>query len=394
MITGQGITAGDLNYSRRMQLLRQAQDTYYSDLGIPPGPPTLQGYYGQPEYTGNPLTGGTAGMYNNPPPNWPGPPGPPDPDGPPGPPVWFAVPGTRDEIRAGYGFDSTATAIYQELDAFFYHNDHLGSAHYLTDWAGDVRQHTEYLPSGEVFVDQHTSSETHPYKFNGKELDAETGYYYYGARYYDPRFSMWNSVDPLTEQFPAWSPYAYTFHNPLRFRDPDGRAPGDLFSSPTKAAKDFAMQFNPPSIADNVEYGATIYTMTMAGKPYYTYSPPARSTEEDAVTPSAAPSGFRVVADVHTHSAWSPQFDNDHFSPADIADNTNQGIVGYVATPAGKLLKYDPATQTTTVVSKSIPFDKNHPGHRMKKVTGSRKAPKTRPRSNAVFMRGKSESRY
>jgi RHS repeat-associated protein len=40
------------------------------------------------------------------------------------------------------------------------------------------------------------------YKFNGKELDEETGLYYYGARYYDPRISIWLSVHPLAERHP------------------------------------------------------------------------------------------------------------------------------------------------------------------------------------------------
>lgn len=30
-----------------------------------------------------------------------------------------------------------------------------------------------------------------PYKFNAKELDVETDLYYYGARYYNPRLSIW-----------------------------------------------------------------------------------------------------------------------------------------------------------------------------------------------------------
>jgi RHS repeat-associated protein len=227
----QNFTAGDLNYSRRMQLLSQAQDSWYTALGVPPGPPTLQGYYGQPEYTGIPLSQGSTGSYNNPPAHWPGPPGPPDPNGPPGPPVWYAQPLTRDHVHAGYGFDSTATEIFKETDAFFYHQDHVGSTHYLTDWIGEVRQHTEYIPFGEVFVDQHTSSDAHPYKFNGKELDEETGYYYFGARYYDPRLSLWNSVDPLAGKFPAWSPYAFTFHNPVRYNDPDGREPDAVINA-------------------------------------------------------------------------------------------------------------------------------------------------------------------
>ncbi len=61
------------------------------------------------------------------------------------------------------------------------------------------------------------------YKFNGKELDEETGLYYYGARYYDPKVSLWLSVDPLAEKYPGMSPYTYTADNPVVLVDPDGR---------------------------------------------------------------------------------------------------------------------------------------------------------------------------
>jgi hypothetical protein len=37
----------------------------------------------------------------------------------------------------------------------------------------------------------------------------------------------WISVDPLSEEFPEWSPYTMSFNNPIRFVDPDGRAPFD-----------------------------------------------------------------------------------------------------------------------------------------------------------------------
>ncbi|WP_417589697.1 RHS repeat-associated core domain-containing protein [Owenweeksia hongkongensis] len=40
------------------------------------------------------------------------------------------------------------------------------------------------------------------YLFNGKELDSETGNYYYGARYMNPRTSVWFSVDPKVHAFP------------------------------------------------------------------------------------------------------------------------------------------------------------------------------------------------
>ncbi len=62
-----------------------------------------------------------------------------------------------------------------------------------------------------------------PYKFNGKELDAETGLYYYGARYYDPSAALWLGVDPLAEKYPDVSPYVYCAGNPVVRIDPDGR---------------------------------------------------------------------------------------------------------------------------------------------------------------------------
>jgi len=69
---------------------------------------------------------------------------------------------------------------------------------------------------------QEPTAYVNPYKFNAKELDSETGLYYYGARYYNPRLSIWYGVDPLAEKYPSWNPYVYTFNNPIRFIDPNG----------------------------------------------------------------------------------------------------------------------------------------------------------------------------
>ena len=60
-----------------------------------------------------------------------------------------------------------------------------------------------------------------PYLFNAKEFDEETGLYYYGARYYDPRVSLWISTDPEQEKNYSNTTYGYT-PNPLKYIDPLG----------------------------------------------------------------------------------------------------------------------------------------------------------------------------
>ena len=106
---------------------------------------------------------------------------------------------------------------------YFYHPDHLGSSSYITDREGRIIQHVEYIAFGEVLFEEHSTSKTMPYLFNGKELDTETGLYYYGARYYDPRVSLWLNVDPLAEKYPNISPYTYVANNPINAIDPDGK---------------------------------------------------------------------------------------------------------------------------------------------------------------------------
>ncbi|MGO3708264.1 RHS repeat-associated core domain-containing protein [Mesonia hippocampi] len=76
-------------------------------------------------------------------------------------------------------------------------------------------------------VEEHLNSYNSPYKFNAKELDEETGNYYYGARYYSPKYNLMLSVDPMYHLYPSVSPYAYTLNNPVRYTDPTGMTPED-----------------------------------------------------------------------------------------------------------------------------------------------------------------------
>ena len=155
----------------------------------------------------------------------------------------FGVPynGTdNDDYVDGEGFccdDGTMEAAmaqanapednFQEGDAyenlqFYYHTDHLGSSSYITNLDGEVVQHIEYVPFGEVFIEERNNIWNTPYLFNAKEFDEETGLYYYGARYYDPRLSLWISTDALKEKTPNISPYVYTENSPITYIDPDG----------------------------------------------------------------------------------------------------------------------------------------------------------------------------
>ena len=110
---------------------------------------------------------------------------------------------------------------YENLQ-FFYHPDHLGSSSFITNLDGEVVQHIEYVPFGEVFIEERNSVWNTPYLFNAKEFDEETGLYYYGARYYEPRLSLWLSTDPMQEKYSHINTYCYAFNNPLNFVDLHG----------------------------------------------------------------------------------------------------------------------------------------------------------------------------
>ena len=111
---------------------------------------------------------------------------------------------------------------YEKMQ-FYYHPDHLGSSSYITNLDGEVVQHIEYVPFGEVFVEERNNIWNTPYLFNAKEFDEETGLYYYGARYYDPRVSLWISTDAEELKYPSVNSYCYVTNNPIKIKDPDGR---------------------------------------------------------------------------------------------------------------------------------------------------------------------------
>ena len=122
---------------------------------------------------------------------------------------------------------------------YYYHPDHLGSAQLVTDYEGNEYQRIEYTPYGELWVEKKTANEKDmrylPYKFTAKEMDEETGLYYYGARYLDAKYSRWLSADPAVGEYMSGSSagggiydsinfnlYHYAGNNPIKYTDPTG----------------------------------------------------------------------------------------------------------------------------------------------------------------------------
>ena len=99
---------------------------------------------------------------------------------------------------------------------YYYHPNHLGSTAYVTDENATVQQGFLYAPFGEITNEYNSSfgsSVLPKYSFNAKELDDETGMYYYEARYYQP--PVFISRDVLFEKKPWLTPYHYCSNNPV-----------------------------------------------------------------------------------------------------------------------------------------------------------------------------------
>ena len=66
---------------------------------------------------------------------------------------------------------------------------------------------------------------------NAKEKDYETGFHYYGSRYYSSELSIWNSTDPMADKYPSLTPYNYCANNPVKLIDPNGEEIEPVYTS-------------------------------------------------------------------------------------------------------------------------------------------------------------------
>ncbi len=118
-----------------------------------------------------------------------------------------------DEIVNGYYYAQGAKTNYT------FHHDHLQSIVGLSGHNGDAEQTISYGPFGEGIGSNGSSPNVLGY--TGRELDSETGLYYYRARYYDPEIGRFLNEDPLGFEA-GINFYTYCSNNPINFNDPDG----------------------------------------------------------------------------------------------------------------------------------------------------------------------------
>ncbi|MEL7377603.1 MAG: RHS repeat-associated core domain-containing protein, partial [Bacteroidota bacterium] len=125
----------------------------------------------------------------------------------------------------------------------YFLKDHLGNTRVVFgDYDDDGRINPDPLAGNDVkqvvagyypFGMRHgteqnaTSPPSNSYLYNGKELQEDIGlkWYDYGARMYDPSVGRWNAVDALAESQNSYTPYHYTYNNPVLFIDPTGLMP-------------------------------------------------------------------------------------------------------------------------------------------------------------------------
>ncbi|UOG32740.1 polymorphic toxin type 10 domain-containing protein [Leptospira noguchii] len=110
----------------------------------------------------------------------------------------------------------------------YYLTDQVDSVSTVLDDEGNTLSQMQYLPYGETFV-QRGDLNFSP-KFNSQELDRESGFYFYNARYYDPGIGRFTSADTLIPDeynSQAWNRFAYVYNNPIGAKDPTGHAPQD-----------------------------------------------------------------------------------------------------------------------------------------------------------------------
>lgn len=123
------------------------------------------------------------------------------------------------------GGQQVCTIEAGSLLTYYYHEDNLNSSSALSDSGGTQKEVDSYYPFGRAQTANSQAAFQISRRFTGQVLDAESGLYYYNARYYDPeigRFIQADTVIPDLSNPQSYNRYSYCQNNPLTLTDPSG----------------------------------------------------------------------------------------------------------------------------------------------------------------------------
>ncbi|MCG8451705.1 MAG: hypothetical protein MI717_00815, partial [Spirochaetales bacterium] len=150
----------------------------------------------------------------------------------------------KQRLVTRLSYDDDASYGFEDVHTFYHHPDHLGSISLSTNSQGQTHERLQYTAYGKTWIEvigedapNHRTFIHH--RYSGKELDEETGLYFYGARYYDPLQARWLSPDPSGFELAnpmdengqiknnysfqeAQNWYSYVAQNPFRYIDETG----------------------------------------------------------------------------------------------------------------------------------------------------------------------------
>jgi len=216
----------------------------------------------------------------------------------------------------------TKTVTIRRDHRTYFVKDHLGSVRATVNEAGDVISYDDYYPFG-LTMPGRSSNSANPndnYKFTGHERDDEAGLTidYMGARTYDPVIARMMQIDPMSSVLPSWSPYVYSFNNPISFFDPDGLYPIKFFIRSFAPFKTFGGGFH----GDNRGYTTSTSSSTTSRiQQNFTFE-----TDDGSI------SGVSTRADETSH----PLFGRDTGNPdGSVSSSSNSDGYGIEASYAG-----------------------------------------------------------
>jgi RHS repeat-associated protein len=205
----------------------------------------------------------------------------------------------------------------------------------------------EYTPYGESWIEKAADGvEMLPFRFTGKELDAETGLYYYGARYLNPKTSVWISADPALGEYLPVAPvddeakkhngnlpgqggvfnlvnlavYHYAANNPVKYTDPDGKETNIVMLFDKSSQTMSVTIYNGDAHPIQFTYAASSVPSTSRSPDY-----PRTMDSNEAYYPTSFPNGTYNIcgADV-VHP------DNDAYGHTEIKVEATQEVPTYV----------------------------------------------------------------